>query len=110
MEERRTRKRIRIVSQLEIETSLTPGPINAFTVNLSREGIGFCCGKKIEEGSEIKIRIFFDHASKEKLQETVSGQVRWVKQISRIYEAGVLFSQNLNRTQHTNLLKQVGEL
>ncbi|MBI5197189.1 MAG: PilZ domain-containing protein [Nitrospirae bacterium] len=110
MEERRKRKRIRMVSQLEVVTPSASVPINAFTVNLSREGIGFCCGKKIEEGSEIKIRVIFDHLSKEKVQETVTGQVRWVKQISRIYEAGVLFSQGLNRSQHANLLKQVGEL
>jgi hypothetical protein len=109
MEERRKKKRLRVVSQLEVLTPSALVPINAFTTNLSRTGAGFCCGKKVEPGLDLKIRIFFDHSPKEKLHETVTGQVKWVKQISRIFEVGVEF-QSLNRSQHPNLLKQVGEL
>ena len=109
MEERRRGKRVRVVSQLEVETPAAPLPINAFTTNLSRTGAGFCTGKRVEIGSEVKIRIFFDHSPKDQISEIVTGRICWVKQVSRIYEAGVEFA-TLNRAQHSNLLKTVGEL
>jgi hypothetical protein len=110
IEERRHKRRVRMVSQLEVLLPSWNDPINAFSTNVSRNGVGFCCSRKVDQGSQVEIRITFDeYADEEKMQETIVGKVKWVKQISRIFEAGVEF-QNLNRAQHPLLLKQVENL
>jgi len=80
-----------MVSHLEVMFKDDGSRINAFTTNVSREGLGFCTGKEVEAGREVEIKIYFDQPFEEQLSETVSGRIRWVKQISRIYEAGVQF-------------------
>lgn len=91
MEDRRRGRRIRMVSHLEVMFKDNGACINAFTTNVSREGMGFCTGKQIKVGREVDIRIYFDQSSEKQVSETVSGRIKWVKQISRIYEAGIQF-------------------
>lgn len=92
MEDRRRNRRIRMVSHLEVTFKEDNSRINAFTTNLSREGLGLCTGKEIESGRDVDIKIYFDKSPDKQVSETISGKIRWVKQISRIYEAGIQFS------------------
>lgn len=91
MEDRRQNRRIRMVSHLEVIFKDDGTSINAFTTNLSRDGLGFCTGKHIEVGRDVEVKIYFDQSSNKQVSETITGKIRWVKQISRIYEAGVQF-------------------
>lgn len=91
MEDRRENRRIRMVSHLEVIFKDGSPAINAFTTNVSKEGLGFCTGKQVEAGRDIEIKIYFDEMSDKQVSETILGKIKWVKQISRIYEAGVQF-------------------
>lgn len=92
MEDRRGNRRIRMVSHLEVMFKDDGNRINAFTTNISREGLGFCTGKQVESGREVEIKMYFDETSDKQISETIPGRIQWVKQISRIYEAGVQFT------------------
>ncbi|MBI5194599.1 MAG: PilZ domain-containing protein [Nitrospirae bacterium] len=94
MEDRRRNRRIRMVSHLEVKFPDNGSSINAFTTNVSREGLGFCTGKEIEEGRNIEVKIYLDQPSNKQVIETLTGRIQWVKQISRIYEAGVRFADS----------------
>ncbi len=91
MEDRRRNRRIRMVSHLEVMFKDDGARINAFTTNVSREGLGFCTGKQVEVGRGVEIKIYFDQSPEKQVSETVSGRIKWVKRISRIYEAGIQF-------------------
>ena len=91
MEDRRENRRIRMVSHLEVTFKDGGNTINAFTTNLSRNGLGFCTGKEVESGQDVDIKIYFNEKSDKQVSELISGKIKWVKQISRIYEAGVQF-------------------
>lgn len=106
MEDRRNNRRIRMVSHLEVTFKDTGSCINAFTTNVSKEGLGFCTGKEIDNGRNVDIKIYFDQASSKQVTETISGKIRWVKQISRIYEAGVQFD-NFDLKKYPFLAQQV---
>ena len=92
MEERRKHRRLRMVSHLEVMFYEDGSTINAFSLNISKGGISFCTGKEIERDREVDIRVFFDTSTKQKISETIPGRIKWVKQISRVYEAGVEFN------------------
>lgn len=92
MEDRRKNRRIRMVSHLEILFRGDGARINAFTTNISREGLAFCTGKQVDVGRDVDINIYFDQSPDKQVIETISGKIKWVKQISRIYEAGVQFN------------------
>lgn len=91
MEDRRKNRRIRMVSHLEVMFRDDGARINAFTTNVSRNGLGFCSGKEVEVGRDVDIKIYFDQPHDKQVVETISGKIKWVKQISRIFEAGVQF-------------------
>ena len=91
MEDRRTQRRIRMVSHLEVMFKDNGKRINAFTTNVSREGLGFCTGKEIEANQDVEIKMYFDNPSKQQISETIPCRIKWVKQISRIYEVGAQF-------------------
>ncbi len=91
MEDRRRNRRIRMVSHLEVMVKGNGTHINAFSTNLSRNGLGFCTGKEIMANQEVDIRMYFENPSKQKVMETIPCRIQWVKQISRIYEAGAQF-------------------
>jgi len=91
MEDRRRNRRVRIVSHLEVMFKDDGSRINAFTTNLSKDGLGFCTGKQVETDRDVEIKIYFDQSPSKQVSETVSGKIKWVKQISRIFEAGVQF-------------------
>ena len=91
MEDRRTNRRIRMVSHLEVMVKGNGTHINAFSTNLSRNGLGFCTGKEIMANQEVDIRMYFENPSKQKVMETIPCRIQWVKQISRIYEVGAQF-------------------
>ena len=91
MEDRRRNRRIRMVSHLEVMFNDNGSWINAFTTNVSKEGLGFCTGKEVEAGRNVEIKIYFDQSSNKQVSEMIPGKIKWVKQISRIYEAGVQF-------------------
>ena len=91
MEDRRSNRRIRIVSHLEVLLKGNGTHINAFSTNLSRNGVGFCTGKEIQANQEVEIKIYFENPSKQKVMENIPCRIQWVKQISRIYEAGAQF-------------------
>lgn len=106
MDDRRNNRRIRMVSHLEVMFKDNGSSINAFTTNVSREGLGFCTGKEIEAGRAIEVKIYFDQPSSKQVTETITGKIRWVKQISRIYEAGVQF-QDADLKNHPFLAEHV---
>ena len=91
MEDRRENRRLRMVSHLEVMFKDDGNRINAFTTNVSKNGLGFCTGKQVEAGRDVEIKIYFDQSPEKQIAETVSARIQWVKQISRIYEAGVQF-------------------
>lgn len=109
MEDRRRNRRIRMVSHLEVMVKGNGMHINAFSTNLSRNGIGFCTGKEILPDQEVEIKMYFENPSKQKVMENIPCRIQWVKQISRIYEAGAKFlADDLKNypvlTQHINQL------
>ncbi len=109
MEDRRRNRRIRMVSHLEVMVKGNGMHINAFSTNLSRNGIGFCTGKEILPDQEVEIKMYFENPSKQKVVENIPCRIQWVKQISRIYEAGAKFlAVDLKNypvlTQHINQL------
>ena len=91
MEDRRINRRVRIVSHLEVVLNGSETQINAFSTNLSRNGVGFCTGKEIMANQEVEIKMYFENPSKQKVMENIPCRIQWVKQISRIYEAGAQF-------------------
>lgn len=91
MEDRRRNRRIRMVSHLEVQLKGNGTHINAFSTNLSRNGVGFCTGKEIIANQEVEIKMYFENPSKQKVMENIPCRIQWVKQISRIYEAGAQF-------------------
>lgn len=91
MEDRRRNRRIRMVSHLEVMIKGNGSHINAFSTNLSRNGVGFCTGKEIMANQEVEIKMYFENPSKQKVMENIPCRIQWVKQISRIYEAGAQF-------------------
>jgi len=91
MEDRRINRRVRIVSHLEVVLNDSETQINAFSTNLSRNGVGFCTGKEIMANQEVEIKMYFENPSKQKVIENIPCSIQWVKQISRIYEAGAQF-------------------
>ncbi len=91
MEDRRRHRRMRMVSHLEVMFRDDGNRINAFTTNISEEGLGFCTGKEIRPHSDVEIKLCFDQLSEQQVSETIPCKIRWVKQISRIYEAGAQF-------------------
>ena len=91
MEDRRINRRVRIVSHLEIILKGKGTHINAFSTNLSRNGVGFCTGKEIMANQEVEVKMYFENSSDHKIMENIPCRIQWVKQISRIYEAGSQF-------------------
>src|SRR4030067_2503977 len=88
MEDRRENRRLRMVSHLEVMFKDDGNRINAFTTNVSKNGLGFCTGKQVEAGRDVELKIYFDQSPEQQIAETVSARSQWVKQISRMYEAG----------------------
>ncbi|MCC6543046.1 MAG: PilZ domain-containing protein [Nitrospirae bacterium] len=91
MEDRRINRRVRMVSHLEITFKGNGTHVNAFSTNLSRNGVGFCTGKEIKANQEVEIKMYFENSGDHKIMENIPCRIQWVKQISRIYEAGAQF-------------------
>lgn len=93
MQEKRADRRSGIGITVEIKARENPSPIVALRPNISWGGIGFFTTENIQLGTPVDVTFSFLDQSENRVPETISGAVRWIKQMGNFYGVGVTFGK-----------------
>jgi hypothetical protein len=94
------------VRQIDIAPLRRRGKSNGLVVNISRSGLEMYHHDRLQEGSELIVRLLFMDEDGVEKPEVISGKVKWVRPLSDQYAAGIEF-RDLNERDHFMLLAYI---
>jgi c-di-GMP-binding flagellar brake protein YcgR len=107
MNERRQHERFSITSLADLEVPGTSDRIEAYVMNVSRNGVGLYSPRPIEVGQEIMVHLTFNHHG-ELHTETVEGTIIRCNPHVGVHLIGVRFS-GLSEENHGELMSFINE-
>jgi c-di-GMP-binding flagellar brake protein YcgR len=107
MNERRQHERFSITSLADLEVHGTDERIEAYVMNVSRNGVGLYSPRPLEVGQEINVHLTFNHHG-ELHTESVGGTVIRCNPHVGVHLIGVRFT-GLNDGEHAELVNFINE-
>ncbi|MFQ5507901.1 MAG: PilZ domain-containing protein [Leptospirillia bacterium] len=107
MHDRRQHERFSITSLADLEVEGSDDRVEAYVMNVSRNGVGLYSPKELEVGSELTVHLTFNHHG-ELHTESIVGSVMRCNPHVGVHLIGVRFS-NLNETDHIELINFIQE-
>ena len=107
MNERRQHERFSITSLADLEVPGTRERIEAYVMNVSRNGVGLYSPRPIEVGQEIHVHLTFNHHG-ELHTETVDGTIIRCNPHVGVHLIGVRFT-GLQESTHPELVSFINE-
>lgn len=107
MNERRQHERFSITSLADLEVPGTHDRIEAYVMNVSRNGVGLYSPRPIEVGQEIQVHLTFNHHG-ELHTESVDGTIIRCNPHVGVHLIGVRFT-GLQESTHPELVSFINE-
>ncbi len=107
MHERRSHERFSITSLADLEVDGSSERIEAYVMNVSRNGVGLYSPTPIEVGNEVTVHLTFNHHG-ELHTESATGEVIRSNPHVGVHLIGIRFD-GLTQTTHPELISFIGE-